>query len=154
MKSTTLLVYVLCITFAFCQCKTPAKEKQLIEAMPAPAYKDNGKTIDSLKKAFACDSIVYENWGLNTASDQCLTVCLVNSTNVPLLNNPDSNLLVFKNIAASIQQALAKPQDYKQYSIIFVNKMMVNGEEVKVHSAGMDLPATALQAPPQSVVTP
>ena len=122
--------------------------------MPAPAYKDNGKTIDSLKKAFACDSIVYENWGLNTASDQCLTVCLVNSTNVPLLNNPDSNLLVFKNIAASIQQALAKPQDYKKYSIIFVNKMMVNGEEVKVHSAGMDLPATALQAPPQSVVTP
>ncbi len=156
MKSTTLFLYVLAISFGFCQCNTPAKEKPLIEVMPAPEYKDNGKTIDSLKKAFACDSIVYENWGMNKASDQCLTVCLVNSTKVPTpqINNQDSDLIVFKNIAASIQQALAKPNDYKQFSIIFVKKMVVNGEEIKVHSAGIDLPAAALQAPPPSAATP
>jgi hypothetical protein len=99
---------------------------------------------------------VYENWGMNKASDKCLTVCLVNSTKVQSVqtNNPDSNFIILKTIAASIQQALAKPNDFKQFSIIFVKKMVINGEEIKVHSAGIDLPAAALQAPPPSPATP
>lgn len=99
---------------------------------------------------------MYENWGMNKASDKCLTVCLVNSTKVQSVqtNNPDSNFIILKTIAASIQQALAKPNDFKQFSIIFVKKMVINGEEIKVHSAGIDLPAAALQAPPPSPATP
>lgn len=155
MKSTTLFLYVMTIAISFCQCNTPASENIPMGVMPAPEYKDNGKTIDSLKNAFACDSIVYENWGMNIAADKCLTVCLVNSNKVPSgqINNSDSNFVLFKNIASSIQQALAKPEDYKQFSIIFVKKMMVNGEAIQVHTGGIDLPAAALQTPPPSAPT-
>jgi hypothetical protein len=45
MKSTTLFLYVLTIAISFCQCNTPANENISMGVMPAPDYKDNGKTI-------------------------------------------------------------------------------------------------------------
>jgi len=73
-----------------------------------------------------------------------LTVCLINSSKVPKSSNPAEDGKQLKGIASSIKNSLANPQKYNSFYIIFVKKENVNGEEIKVHSAGMEIPSSAL----------
>jgi len=144
MKLTFSLFYLLTLSLCFYSCKSnDTKNKSVLEVIQHE-FADNGKTIDSLKNVYNCESINYENWGDKTTTDSCLTVCLINSTKVPSGNNVDENVNQFKAIALTINKSLAKPQTYKSFYIIFVKKDKVNGQETKVHSAGMEIASAEL----------
>ena len=132
MKYTIRLFYLLIISLPFYSCAD--------NAITPPDYLDQGKAVDSLKKVYNCETIEFNNWGDKQASDSCLTVCLVNSTKVPLGSNVDNSVDQFTGIASVIKKSLAKPQTYKTFYIIFVKKQNVNGIEIKSHSAGMEVP--------------
>ena len=105
-------------------------QKQIHE----PRFLDNGITIDSLKRIYGSEAITYNNWDDKDPVDSCLTVCLINSSTVPLgIKAVDQ----FKNIASVIRKALATPKSYKSIYIIFVKKQSVNGMDVRSHTSGM-----------------
>jgi hypothetical protein len=131
------LFFILTISLCFYSCSGTHSKTAAVTTMGQPEFVDNGKTIDRLKKAYHCKSIDYENWDDKKETDSCLTVCLINSTKVPSMVNPDSRELI--EIAATIKKSLAKPQNYKSYYIIFVKKDKFNGEEIKVHSLGQEI---------------
>jgi hypothetical protein len=144
MKVTFRLFYLLPISLFLCNCAgNGTKNKELTEVRQ-PEFADNGKTIDSLKTVYNCETIDYENWSDKKATDSCLTVCLINSTKVPPGNNVDWNANQLKAIALAIKKSLAKPQTYKSFYIIFLEKDNVNGQETKVHSAGMEITSAEL----------
>lgn len=106
-----------------------------------PEFADNGKTIDSLKKVYNCESVDFENWENKKATDSCLTVRLINSSKVPKSYNVDESVNQFKAIALAINKSLVKPQNYKSFYIIFVEKDKdnVTGLKMEAHSAGMKI---------------
>ena len=144
MKLTFRLFYVLTISLCFYNCSNNHTKNKEVATIGQPEFLDNGKTIDSLIKAYNCESIEYDNWKDNDANDSCLTVCLINSNKVPSGGDVDENANQIKEIALSVKKVLVKPQNYNSYYIIFVKKDKVNGLETKAHSAGMEIPSTAL----------
>ena len=144
MKLTFRLFYLLTILLCFYNCTSNDTKNKGLAEIEQPEFADNGKAIDSLKKVYNCESVDYENWGDKKATDSCLTVCLINSSKVPTGNNIDENVNQFKSIALTINKSLAKPQTYKSFYIIFVKKEKVNGQETKVHSAGMEIASAEL----------
>lgn len=144
MKLTFSVFNLLTILLCFCNCKSNDTKNKGLAEIKQPEFTDNGKTIDSLKKVYNCESVDYENWGNKKATDSCLTVCLINSSKVPTGNNIDENVNQFKSIALTINKSLAKPQAYKSFYIIFLKKENVNGQETKVHSAGMEIASAEL----------
>ena len=144
MKTIIQLLFLFSASLYFCNCSdNETKSKELTE-ITQPEFADNGKTVDSLKKVYNCESIDYENWGNKKTTDSCLTVCLINSTKVPSGNNVDESANQIKAIAFAIKKSLAKPQTYKSFYIIFVKKDNVNGQETKVHSAGLEITSAEL----------
>jgi len=144
MKTIIQLLFLFSASLYFCNCSdNETKSKELTE-ITQPEFADNGKTVDSLKKVYNCESIGYENWADKKTTDSCLTVCLINSNKVPSGSNIEGNVDELKGIASSIKKSLAKPQNYRSYYIIFVKKENVNGVEAKSHSAGMEIPSTEL----------
>lgn len=137
MKLKFCFFFILTISLCLYNCSSTHPKTAALATMGQPEFADNGKTIAHLKKAYHCKSINYENWDNKKETDSCLTVCLINSTKVPSMDNPDSRELT--EIAASIKKSLAKPQNYKSYYIIFVKKDKFNGEEIKVHSLGQEI---------------
>jgi hypothetical protein len=101
-------------------------------------FKDNGKAIDSLKNVYHFESVEYENWEHDDATDSSFTVSFVNSKKIPN-GNPDSTANEFKTIAASIRNSLANASQYKSYYIIFVGRDTVNGITHSYHKSGMDV---------------
>jgi hypothetical protein len=144
MKVTSSLFYLLAFSFFFCSCANNGKNSNKSDEDNQPVFADNGKTIDSLKQVYNCESINYENWADKKTTDSCLTVCLINSTKVPSGSNVEEDADRFKAIAISIKKSLAKPETYKSFYIIFVKKENNNGLKTKVHSAGMELPSAEL----------
>jgi len=144
MKLTLRLFYLLTLSLCIISCTSNGTKSKASAEVKQPEFADNGKAIDSLKKVYNCESIDYENWGDKKPADSCLTVCLINSTKVPSGKNVDENANEFKAIASTIHKALAKPQAYKSFYIIFVEKDKVNGQEFKVHSAGMEIASSEL----------
>ena len=134
----SIRAYLLAISFFVCNCSNNETE------ISQPEFLDNGKTIDSLKKVYNCESINYENWGDKKATDSCLTVCLINSSKVPTGSTVDSHVDQLEEIALAIKKALRKPQTYKTFYIIFVKKETINGIETKDHSGGMEIPSNHL----------
>ena len=113
MKFTFRLLIALTTSLCFFNCSTGGtKDKELAE-IGQPGFNDNGKTIDSLKKVYSCESIDFHNWDDKKASDSCLTVCLINSNRVPSGSDVDNNVKELKGVASSIKKSLAKPQNYK-----------------------------------------
>lgn len=144
MKVTFRLFYLLTISICLCNCSSNnTKNKELASAI-RPDFLDNGRTVDSLKKVFNCESIEYDNWGFKKVTDSCLTVCLINSTKVPSGTNADSSADQLKGIALSIKKSLKEPQTYKLFYIIFIKKENVFGQETKTHSQGMEIAGTEL----------
>ena len=143
MKVTGRLFYLLAFSICICHfAGNAAKNKKRIVVQPE--FADNGTTIDSLKKVFRCESIDFYNWNRRKTTDSCLTVCLINSTKVPSGYNLEEKVKVFKEIAIAVKKSLAKPQYYKSYDIIFVEKEVINGGEVRSHTAGMELTSAEL----------
>jgi len=113
-------------------------------AAAQPAFNDNGKTMDILKKVYNCEAIEYENWTEDDATDSCLTVCLVNSDKVPSKSNLEELVNQLKHIALSVKSALVTPEDYNSFYIIFVKKEIVFGNITRSHSAGGVIPGAEL----------
>ncbi|MEI9943254.1 MAG: hypothetical protein WDN26_03460 [Chitinophagaceae bacterium] len=112
MKLTIGLLYLFSTSLYFYSCSNnDTKNKELTE-IRQPEFADNGKTVDSLKKIYNCESIEYDNWTEKDATDSCLTVCLINSNKATSANNVDSSSNQLKGIALSIKKSLAKPQNY------------------------------------------
>ena len=144
MKQTFRLFSLLTISLCIFSCSNSDTKGKEIVASGQPKFVDNGKTIDSLIKTYNCESVEYDNWKDNDATDSCLTVCLINSSKVPKSSDPENDANELKGIASSIKNSLAKPQTYNSFYIIFVKKENMNGEIIKVHSAGMEIPSSAL----------
>jgi hypothetical protein len=139
MKPKFRLFCLLTISLCFYNCSGTYTKNKELATMGQPEFVDNGKTVDSLKKVYNCESIDYENWGDKKETDSCLTVCLINSSIVPLVDNADKQHLQLKEIASTIKKSLTKPQIYKSFYIIFIEKVKVGGEEFKVHSLGGEI---------------
>jgi hypothetical protein len=108
------------------------------------AFTDNGKTIDSLKNAYNCETIEYENSADKKIVDSCLTVYLINSTNVLSENDFNKNAHHLKNVAVAIMHVLTKPHDYKTIYVFFVNKFNQNGSEKTNFIAGLEMSTKGL----------
>jgi hypothetical protein len=144
MKKSIQFFFVFSASLFLSSCSDNATKSKEPTEITQPEFADNGKTIDSLKKVYNCESINFENWGDKKTTDSCLTVCLVNSTKVPSNGNVDSTADQLKGIASSIKKSFTKSQTYKSFYIIFVKKENVNGLETKTHSAGMEISSSQL----------
>lgn len=144
MKQTIQFFFLFSAALYFCRCSANEANSKEATEITQPEIADNGKTIDSLKKVYNCESINFENWGDKKTTDSCLTVCLVNSTKVPSGGNVDSTADQLKGVASSINKSLIKSQTYKSFYIIFIKKDNVNGLETKTHSAGMEISSSQL----------
>ena len=144
MKTAIQFLFLFSASLYFCSCSDNGKKSKEPTDLTQPDFADNGKTIDSLKNVYNCESINYENWGDKKITDSCLTVCLINSTEVPSGGDVDSTASQLKGIASSIKKSLTKSQTYKSFYIIFIKKENVNGIETKNHSQGMEIQSSEL----------
>ncbi|MDP1817450.1 MAG: hypothetical protein Q8K92_23530 [Leadbetterella sp.] len=132
MENIFRLVFILCLfSFKNIPNKVIKPQKQLLE----PSFLDNRKTVDSLKKIYGSETITFDKWD-KEATDSCLFVCLINSTIIP---KGFENTYQFKNIASAIKKVLVYPKNYKSIYVIFVTKLILNGKEAKMHTAGMEV---------------
>jgi hypothetical protein len=107
----------------------------------APQFKDSGRTIDSLKTTYGAETISYDQWEFEHPDPTCLNILLINCKQV--LNRVDATA-GFMKIASVIKHALVDPKIYKSIYIIFVTINKVNGMNVKLHTAGMQVLMTEL----------
>ncbi|RVT72735.1 hypothetical protein EOD40_15090 [Flavobacterium sufflavum] len=128
MKPKFKLFCILIISLCFYNCSAKLEK---------PEFVDNGKTVDSLKKAYNCENIDFENWEDKKVTDSCLTVRLINSSKVPSAeySNPDKENLPLKEIASAIKKSLVKPQNYKLFHVIFIEKV----GDVEAYSLGEEI---------------
>lgn len=139
MKPRFQLFCFLTISLFFYNCSNKYTKNKELGKAGQPEFVDKGKTVDSLKKVYNCESIDYENWGNKKETDSCLTVCLINSPIVPSSNNFDKQDLQLKGLALTIKKSLTKPQIYKSFYIIFMKKGKVFGKEYKSLSLGWEI---------------
>jgi len=139
MKLTFRLYFLLIISLFFSSCSRNEIKSTQLKEVTEPEFNDNDKTVDSLKQAYNCQNIEYNNWDVNEASDSSLTVELVNSTKVVWFDNIDSTSLQLKGIALAIRKALIKPESYKSFYIVFIENGIVKGQEIKIHKSGMKI---------------
>ena len=118
----------------YCQAQSNTDKKH----QDPPLYIDNGKTIDSLIKAFNSEGVEYYHWDIDN-SDSCLNIGFVNSGKVPSFKDVDVTVRKYKAIASLIKKVLANPEKYNSYYIIFVKKEKGIVGDVRIHSAGMQL---------------
>ena len=135
---TMLSAVTLSLTLCFCTSDNKPKSKGTNTSALTPQFRDNGKTIDSLKSVYNFEGIEYENWEDDDATDSSLTVSFINSKKLPS-KDIDEGVKEFKAIASSIHKSIVDTSKYNSYYIIFVKKdtigNMVNGS----HTAGMDV---------------
>lgn len=110
-----------------------------------PEYRDNGKTLDSLKKIFGFKNVEYHKWGDDDKSDSCLTLQFINSDHLPKPEDPDLYALKFDQIAQSIKGSLKHPEKYNSYKIVFVQKEDMLGMPIKIHSGGAKVKSSDLK---------
>lgn len=144
MKKTIQFFFLFSASLYFYSCSNNRTKSKEPTDLTQPEFADNGKTVDSLKNVYNCESINYENWGDKKITVSCLTVCLINSTKVPSGGDVDRTAGQLKGIASSIKKSLTKSQTYKSFYIIFIKKENVNGIETKNHSQGMEIQSSEL----------
>lgn len=112
-------------------------------ASKPPEFRDGGAAVDGLKKTYRCTAIEFENWEEEDATDDVLTVCLVNCPQVGT-GDPDRKHRAFVSVAAQIKRALKHPERYRSYYIIFVRREYQSGQTFSTHTAGATIPADGL----------
>lgn len=122
------------VTFSCCGCNS---EKQSVP----PQFKDGQHAIDSLKTVYGFESVEYENWEASDAIDSALTVCFINSKNLPQASDGEKSIQALIAIAASIEQSVAMPEKYNAYHIIFVERT----KEGDSHKMGMNVPVSSFR---------
>ena len=83
MKPKFKLFCLLIITLCFYNCSSRYIKNKELTTMVQPDFVDNGKTVDSLKKVYNCESIDFKNWEVvvnEKVTDSCLTVRLISKT--------------------------------------------------------------------------
>ena len=141
------LLFFPIILFCFYNCSsngTKNKESSNnITKSRQPEFLDNGRVVDSLKRVYNCQSIEYENWEDDDATDSSLTICFVNSNRVPSDKVDDSHNQ-FIGIASQIKHSVAKSESYKSYYVIFIKVDTLFGMVRKSHTAGSVIPSKIL----------
>ena len=133
-----IFLIVISLSLSYCGFNDKTMEANSNGSGMAPLFKDDGKTIDSLKGVYRFKEIEYENWEDDDAVDSSLTVSFINSEKMPA-GDLDANAAEFNGIARSIRNSIAQPAQYKSYYIIFVKKDGSFLTMTKVHSTGMDV---------------
>jgi hypothetical protein len=82
-------------------------------------FADNGRTADSLRKAFQCESITLDKWESSEVTDSTFSFCLINAKTVPTMEMAIENDML-KEIAKSLKKAVKNPTKYNSYQIVFV----------------------------------
>ena len=137
-------IYLLFIFFTATLVSAPQTNIKAQKKSNSTFFTDNGKTIDSLKNAFNCETIEYENSADKKNVDSCLTVYLINSTNILSENDFNKNAQHLKNVAQAIIHLLTKPYEYKTIYVFFVKKFNQNGSEKTIHTAGLEMSTKGL----------
>lgn len=130
MQKQVSILIISVITLALCSCGNGGQP-----SIP-PKFLDNGKVMDSIKNAYGAETVEFENWGADDATDSTLTVCLINSKKLPAQDN-DSSVQEFKVLASVIRKSLTDNARYNAYYIIFVKNNVQSGFQTRSHAAGM-----------------
>jgi hypothetical protein len=142
-QSDLAIAVSLFLFMASCSTKPKPREQEETSNAFKSTFKDQGLVIDSIKKAYQCQSVELENWGDSDLTDSTLTICLINS-NRPPSNQGDSGYIELKSIAQQISRVVTTPEKYHSYYIIFVKRDSIGGIVTRSHTAGADIPASAL----------
>lgn len=138
----TLMAFVVTsMSLSYCGFKSKRVEAHSRSPGMLPLFKDDGKTIDSLRHVYSFKEVEYENWEDDDAVDSSLTVCFINSEKLPA-EDIEASVAEFNGIASSIRNAIAEPDEYKSYYIIFVKRDGDYLTTISSHRAGMDVTLT------------
>jgi hypothetical protein len=77
MKETIQLLFLFSDSLYFYSCSDNETKSKEPTEHSKPEFADNGRTIDSLKNVYNCESINYENCDDKKNTDSCLTVCFI-----------------------------------------------------------------------------
>jgi len=135
---TIFSAIALSLSLSFCTSDNKPKSKETITSTLTPQFRDNGKTIDSLKSVYNFEEVEYENWEDDDATDSSLTVSFINSRKLPS-KDMEASVAEFKTIASSIHRSVVDTSKYKSYYIIFVTRDTVGNGVNGSHTAGMDV---------------
>ena len=135
---TIFFTIVLSLSLSSCTSDNKSKSKETNTSTLTPQFRDNGKTIDSLKSVFNFEGVEYENWEDDDATDSSLTVSFINSRKLPS-KDIEANVNEFKAIASSIHRSIVDTSKYKSYYIIFVKRDTIGNVVNGSHTAGMDV---------------
>jgi hypothetical protein len=100
-----------------------------------PEFKDNGKIIDSLKDVYSFETVEYNNWDYDNASDSSLTIYFINSKRLPA-KDVEAAVKEFKAIASSIHRSIIDKNRYESYNIIFVTRTKNGNSTNSSYNAG------------------
>jgi hypothetical protein len=128
----------LCLFLQFFALKVKGQDRQAKTISLTPAFKENGKIIDSLRSVYNFEAVEYENWEDDDATDSSLTICFINSKRLPAKDIPATSR-EFIAIASSIRRSLVDTARYRSYYIIFVTSNRNGTVSSRVHTAGMDV---------------
>lgn len=137
-------IYWVFIFFTAILASTSATNLKAQKKSNPPSFTDNGKTLDSLKKVYKCETIEYKNSADTKIVDSCLTVYLINSTKILSDKDFNKNAHQLKSVAVAVMHVLTQPQDYTTIYVFFVNRFSQNGSEKTIHTAGLEMSTKGL----------
>jgi hypothetical protein len=116
-----LVIFTLCIFVKACSSAGQKTKPDVYKE-----FADNGRTVDSLQKAFQCESITLDKWEASDVSDSTFSFCFINAETVSTWDNDR-----IKEIAKSLKKALLNPTKYNSYQIVFVksHKNFIGGTQ-------------------------
>ena len=108
-------------------------------------FADNGRTADSLRKAYVCESVTLDKWKETDLTDSIFSFCLINAKKLPT-SDVNLNYDVLGGIARSIKRSINLPNRYNSFQIVFVKsgKMFWFGGQTQIHSPGGIVPGIDL----------
>ena len=133
MKVASINLSLICLIMLYACCSSPEKDK-------LDLFKDNGRSIDSLKTKYQAQKIKFDRWEATGVTDSTFSICLVNAKILPDLET-ESSLNEFKSIARTVKYALEDSTKYNSYQIVFVETHEGFGES---HRSGTTLQSKGL----------
>jgi hypothetical protein len=144
---TAFLAATLSLSFSDCTSSSMAHSGASTASSLSPQFRDNGRTMDSLKGVYQFEKVEYENWEEDDGTDSTLTVLFINSEKPPARGaEGDVDVFAgdFKKVASSIHRVLLHPNRYRSYYIIFVKREKLGATLRDSHRAGLNVRVTDL----------